>query len=89
MKPLLVLTLLCFFVGCTGPRHAAKTPSLSAATRQSTSVTETINLSSEDSKAVKKAIMELQLSNVILHKLNGEAVLILDRMDYKTKKLLE
>lgn len=89
LLPALVL-IACAFSACsTAPRHAASGPNLTAATKRSQDITETLNLASEDSKEIKRAILSMQESGKVLRKLNGEVVLILDRADYKTRKLLE
>jgi uncharacterized lipoprotein YajG len=88
----LITVLICLlsFVGCA-TRKATRYvgPDLGAALARSQGITETISLAEGDSKEIKRAILSLQESNKVLHKLNGEAVLILDRADYKTRKLLE
>ncbi len=57
--------------------------------KRSTDIAETITLSQSDSKEIKKAITALQDSNRLLHKLNGETVLILDNNEYKLVRLME
>lgn len=89
--PVLITALIALaFSACsTAPRHAVSGPNLAAATKRSQDITETINLAESDSKEIKRAILSMQESGKVLRKLNGETVLILDRADYKTRKLLE
>lgn len=87
--PLLALTTLAFCACSTARPRAASSPNLTGAVKRSADITETINLAESDSKEIKRAIRSLQESNVLLRKLDGDAVLILDRSDYKTKLLLE
>ena len=85
----LALTTLSICACSTARPRAASSPNLTAAMKRSADITETINLAESDSKEIKRAIRSLQESNVLLRKLDGDAVLILDRSDYKTKLLLE
>lgn len=89
MKWPLALIALLLCACSTAPRRAASGPNLEAATKRSQDITETINLAESDSKEIKAAILSMQESGKVLRKLNGEAVIILDRADYKTRKLLE
>lgn len=85
--PALIALSIC---ACTAARpRAASSPSLTGAMKRSADITETISLAESDSKEIKRAILSLQESNILLRKLDGAAVLILDRSDYKTKLLLE
>jgi len=98
-RPVATFVILLIIAGCClcmaflcscqhAPRRAASGPDLGAAVKRSRNITETISLAESDNKEVKRAILSLQASNKVLHKLNGETVLILDRADYKTQKLL-
>jgi len=91
MKCQAILALICLSLcACSTARHrAATSPDLSSTIKRSSDITETISLAQEDSKEIKRAIRSLQESNVLLRKLNGDAVIILDRSDYKTRLLLE
>ena len=83
------LTALAICACSTARPRAASSPNLTAAMKRSQDITETITLAESDSKEIKRAIFQLQASNKLLHTLNGETVLILDRNDYKLRKLLE
>ena len=90
--PILIIALTCLLscAGCaTRKTTRSADPDLSGAVKRSADITETISLAESDNKEIKRAIMSLQASNKTLHKLNGETVLILDRGDYKIRKLLE
>ena len=85
----LALTTLSICACSTARPRAASSPNLTGAMKRSQDITETISLASEDSKEIKKAITALQDSNRLLHKLNGETVLILDNNDAKLIRLME
>ncbi|MCK9587901.1 MAG: hypothetical protein M0Q93_00895 [Terrimicrobiaceae bacterium] len=86
----LAIALICLTTcACSTERHrAATSPDLSAATKRSQDITETITLAESDSKEVKKAILSMQESGKVLRGLNGRAILLLDQNDYKIRKLL-
>ena len=87
---IIALTCLLSFAGCaTRPATRPAGADLAGNIQRSKSITETISLAESDNKEIKRAILSLQASNKTLHKLNGETVLILDRGDYKVRKLLE
>ena len=87
----IIAALICLpMCACSTARHrAAGSPDLSSTIKRSNDITETITLAQTDSKEIKKAIRSLQESSILLRKLNGDAVIILDRSDYKAKLLLE
>lgn len=85
----LALTALAICACSTARPRAASSPNLTGAVKRSADITDTINLAESDSKEIKKAILSMQESNILLRKLDGAAVLILDRSDHKTKLLLE
>jgi len=78
---------MAFMCSC---QHAPKRTGvdLGSNIKRSQDITETISLAESDSKEIKRAIGALQASNKVLRTINGQQVLILDRADYKTAKLL-
>ncbi|MCK9587967.1 MAG: hypothetical protein WC069_06400 [Candidatus Shapirobacteria bacterium] len=88
MKCTIVLICLSMFACSSARPHAAASPDLSAATKRSQDITETISLAESDSKEIKKAILSMQESGKVLRGLNGRAIILLDQNDYKIRKLL-
>jgi len=87
MKKLLLISILAL-AGCQHPTHTS-TPELSGAIGKAGNLSTAAQQAAQDSKQVKAALGELRASNEVLSRINGEQSEILDRMDYKTTKLLQ